>query len=194
MHPLAGLVVEYLVVGSTSVVWILIALSAFDKLPTGVPEPVLVALAPSIYVLGMLSDRLGRFLIENKKKKVEQEVLKKEGCSEGVSTQVVSACLVVHLPRLAEQLEVRRTRDRVSRGALANVPFLTIAVIVWMVSMNSWFGAGIAGIVGILLYLGVYSMWRRFQKLSARYELICDTRLKEHFASRGSRTNSSETV
>ena len=94
MPPLAGIVVEYLVVGSTSALWILMLLAGFESLPKAVPDAFLVLLIPLLYVLGMLSDRLGRFLIERQKKTLEEKIQKDY---RHVSTQDIGSSLVVHM-------------------------------------------------------------------------------------------------
>jgi hypothetical protein len=178
MQPLAGIVVEYLVVGSTSALWILIFLATFDRLPKSLPDTLLVVLIPLLYVFGMLSDRLGRFLVERQKKILEKQIQKDHG-HRPVSTQDVSSRLIVHLPALAEQLEARRTRDRISRGVLANVPFVTLAVGVWLGRDGPVWTVLVVGIGGVLLYVGVWLMWKRYQTLSSTYEIHCDERLRE---------------
>ncbi len=176
MLPLAGIVVEYLVVGSTAALWILILLATFERLPKDLPNAFLVVLTPQLYVLGMLSDRLGRFLVKPQKKILEERIQKDYG---HVSTQDVSSRLVAYLPALAEQLEARRTRDRISRGVLANVPLVTLAVIIWAATTGRRWTLFVAALGGLLLYAAVLSMWRRYQELSSRYEIHCDRRLRE---------------
>jgi hypothetical protein len=178
MHPLTGIVVEYLVVGSTSALWILMLLARFDALPRRVPNVALAVLIPLLYVLGMLSDRLGRLLIERSKDKLEGKIRKETGHRE-VSTQDVSSRLIVCLPALAQQLEARRTRDRISRGVLANVPFLTLASAISLTGRAPKWTVILVVMGGALLYTAVWSMWQRFQILSSRYEIHCDKRLSE---------------
>jgi len=178
MEPLAGVVIEYLVIGSTAALWILLLLGAFDRLPKEVPDPLLILLVPLLYVLGMLSDRLGRRLIEKPKEAIEAKLHK----GQSVSTQDVHSRLVVYLPALATQLESRRTRDRISRGVLANVPFLTVTAMILAGTQVHRGGAIIVLMIavgGVLLYGAVLSMWRRYQLLSSRYEIQCDLRLGE---------------
>ena len=176
MKPLAGIVVEYLVVGSTSALWILLLAARFERLPRAVPDLFLVVLVPLLYVFGMLSDRLGRFLIERRKKALETRIQKDHG---PVSTQELSSRLVVYLPALAEQLEARRTRDRISRGVLANVPFVTLAAIAWSAGEGGIWTVLVVALFGVLLYVAVWLMWQRYQELSSEYEILCDNLLRE---------------
>jgi hypothetical protein len=179
MSPLAGIVIEYLVVGSTTALWIMLLLGTFGKLPTDLPDPIVILLLPLLYVLGMLSDRLGRLLIEKPKKTLEGKLQKENP----VSTQDVHSRLVVHQPALALQLEARRTRDRVARGVLANVPFLTLSAMIWAsIAVGQTCAVVAVALAGTLLYAAVLSMWRRYQKLSSQYEILCDKRLREHSA------------
>ena len=174
MRPLAGIVVEYLVVGSTSALWILMLLVRSEHLPHKLPTVLLVTLLPLLYVFGMLSDRLGRLLIEARKRRLESKLHEEYG--RHVSTQQIGALLVVHLPALATQLEVRRTRDRISRGVLANVPFLTVAAAMGYGDNADRVLAIL--LAGVLLYLAVLSMWQRYQSLSSKYEIHCDRILR----------------
>ena len=183
MQPLTGVVIEYLVVGSTSALWILVLLAAYGILPEAVPDSLLVLLVPLLYVLGMLSDRLGRLLIETHKRTIEAPLHKEHN----VSTQDVHSRLVASLPALATQLEIRRTRDRIARGVLANVPFLTFALMLRakvQVQVHRTMVIVAIALGGALLYWAVLSMWRRYQLLSSRYEILCDTRLREISRSR----------
>jgi hypothetical protein len=175
---LAGVVVEYLVLGSLALLWISIGLVAFEYVPPAkVPEAVVVALVPSIYVLGMLSDFVGRSLVQ--KKRIEKKVQEDFGAGD-ISSQELHANLVAKLPALAQELDVRGTRDRIARGALANVPFLALAIAIWMLRNDRWSGAVAAILVGGSLYFVVYLMWRRFQTLSARYEVFAHRALEEN--------------
>src|SRR2546422_4908635 len=66
--------------------------------------------------MGMVADFLGYTLLHRWKWAIEHAAYKKLKAGD-LSSQELHARLVIHAPGLANQLEIRSTRDRIARGS-----------------------------------------------------------------------------
>jgi hypothetical protein len=157
---LPGLLIEYLITGVLAILWIggVIMLGsdaapAFDQLS----GPQVTLLAPLAYILGMLIDYIGKrltdpFVIDDSK-----ETLHK-------------AELVARSAEVGKQYEMRKSRDRVARGLLANLVLLGIVgagVLVQKHPPSLFWWIPLFTLLSILSFI----IWRRFYRLTRRYKL-----------------------
>ncbi len=168
MAPLAGLLVEYFVVGSVASLWLapllIDALLAPPALPHELGPIVAATLVPAVYLAGMVCDLLGYKLLHGQKTEIEGKVRRAAGLK-NFSAQRVHAMAVALEPQLAKELEARSTRDRIPRGALiASVPLLWLSP---FGNLHPAWGTTSAVILLVVLYL----LWVRAQTLSAKYEV-----------------------
>jgi len=78
------------------------------------------------------------------------------------SAQLVLAYATCYEPKLAEEIEMRSTRDRVARGAI-------IACAPLIITVPNWFSVEWIS-VPILTIVAIVCLWCRFQKLSASFD------------------------
>lgn len=121
MQQITGLLVEYLAIGSASVLWILLLLIRLGTLPNDKNHPAIVGLLfPLTYVLGMISDFLGELVVHRKKeaikKKVRSEIPSEIQKSE---TREIHATIVRYFAAGAKELNARSSRDRIARAVVS---------------------------------------------------------------------------
>ena len=168
MAPIAGLLIEYFVVGCVAAIWALPLIVA-SVVSISAPQKDLIfilaaALVPALYVVGMVCDLVGQKITHSMKEVIESQARKKHGEAE-ISSQMIHAFAVALEPALAKQIDERSVRDRIARGSLVAVLPLLIY----------WPYPGISREVGFFVALAVIvalaMLWHRMQKLSSSYEL-----------------------
>ena len=175
MSPIAGLLVEYFIIGAVASLWmapllldVLIARPQFSK---DLVVTAAATLVPAIYVVGMVCDYLGYKAVHRWKEKIEKEASKKFKQVDAGS-QVIHAAAVAYAPDLASQLDLRSSRDRIVRGSMiACIPLLVVSpfgAVTW------WHGT----LSGLFVVTILALLWKRMQRLSAEYE--CVVRLVLH--------------
>jgi cytochrome c-type biogenesis protein CcmH/NrfG len=184
MAPLAGLLIEYFVVGAVASLWLgpLLVEAMVARGPDFPKEmiPIVAAtLVPAVYLAGMVCDLLGYKLLHGRKAEIEGKV-RRDVKLKSFSTQRVHALAVAHEPLLARELEARSTRDRIARGALiASIPLLWLSP---FGAKHYWVGTA----SGVAIVVALYLLWVRTQTLSAKYEIQVIEVLSEkhgvHFA------------
>jgi hypothetical protein len=183
---LAGLMIEYLVIGSTALVPLIVLANSFDLMEhlKAIPTPLIAALIPALYCYGLIVDSIGRRLvnkhrIEEELQQEEEENLKKG--SDKIRSQQVHVDILASKPiELAHQLQMRSSRDRLARGTYASVIILSIAVVVSLFRSHGIAGAIVGLIIGGVASFSCYRIWRRFQRLTARYEVFIDRAIKKY--------------
>jgi hypothetical protein len=184
MLQLTGLLIEYLAIGSASLVWILLLIVAGAELPRGIDHPAMIALfLPLTYVLGMIGDFLGESILRNAKHSIQSLARKGTGL-EKLSSPEIHARIVAFSPDLAIELNARSSRDRIARGIFVNVPFIGMATVVWFLRNSChpchlYLAAILTVMFTVLLTQIVYRMWRRFQKNSYNYEVFAYKAVEE---------------
>lgn len=169
MAPIAGLLVEYFIIGAVASLWmvplLLDLLFARPQFSKDLVVTAVATLVPAMYVVGMVCDYLGYRALHQWKTKIEEKALDKyKKKQDDPGSQVVHAAAVVYSPALAAQLDLRSSRDRVVRGSLiACVPLLVFSP----VGVTTWWHGTLSGIF-IIAVLAL--LWARMQKLSAEYE------------------------
>ena len=175
MKPLAGLLVEYLVIGAVALLW-LIPMFASIPLFSGfitskdTSVTIIALVVPAIYVIGMVCDYLGYKVTHLAKEKInraawedqikedpELKLIKPPG------SQLIHVYAVCYEPELAEAIEARSSRDRVARGSL--IAFFPV-VFLQPASYPLYLHLFVAAVV----ILSLAMLWGRFQKLSSKYE------------------------
>lgn len=168
MGPLAGLLIEYFVVGAVASLWLgpllIDAILAQPDLPKELFAIVAATLVPALYLAGMVCDLLGYKLLHDRKTEIEAKV-RRDASLGDFSAQRVHALAIAYEPKLAKELEIRSTRDRIARGSLiASIPML------WL-SPFEGSGRVVATTVSVLVIVTLYLLWYRMQGLSAKYEV-----------------------
>lgn len=173
MNNLSGMLVEYLAIGSTSVVWIALLLIGIKVPIESLSGPILAGMAPSIYVLGMMSDFSG-YLIVYKHKKAIRKSIKATSPEHDHLSQKIYIDVMSKYPEVAKDISIRSSRDRVARGVLPNIPLIGFASILYInkeVGINISIVIPTISLVTLLIFVLTYSMWIRFQKNSYRHEV-----------------------
>ncbi len=201
MKPLAGLLIEYFVVGSVSLLWLLPMAATwpiFHKFNKDVIGVVAAAAVPGLYVIGMVCDNIGYWLISLKilkikgkkeikgekgrvglKKLIETNVLQ-EQIEKGLiteqekpSSQLINVYAVACVPALAAEIEARSSRDRIARGSVvATLPLLFFSPL--QTGTKLW-----DVLISMILIGTLGGLWYRFQRLSAQYEVFVWRLLQE---------------
>ncbi|TKB28636.1 hypothetical protein FCL47_03915 [Desulfopila sp. IMCC35006] len=173
MKQLAGLLVEYLVIGAVALIWIVPVLS-YNSMPSiqvasisAIPS-LLAFTLPAMYVVGMVCDFLGyRIAKLSKLGKYGKDGIKKKVWGDEVypGSQYIHVYATCYEPKLAEEIEARSSRDRVARGA-----FVAFSPVLFFPPASLPF---LLHLIITIFFLVVLSfMWHRYQKLSIKYELL----------------------
>jgi hypothetical protein len=180
MMPFAGLSIEYFVIGSVTVLWLLPAIVVSGMLANIDPDFVgalTAAAVPGIYVIGMACDGLASMATYPFKCRIEDK-LWSELKEKKQSSQLVHVHAVCREPALAGAIEARSTRDRIARGSLvAALPLLFVPIHTGHAAAD-W-------AVGPLLVASFGWLWYRLQRLSTKYEAYAWQLLNEKHPVRG---------
>jgi hypothetical protein len=167
MSPLAGLLIEYFVIGAVAALWAVpellktpLFLSLLAKEAVGIAA---ATLTPVIYLLGMCCDLIGALMLKPLKHRIDEKVWKDCSLLER-SSQVIHAYAIAYKPELAREIDIRSSRDRIARGSLvASLPLIYFAPFGQPLTMQS-------SLVASVVIAAVAMLWYRTQKLSAQYE------------------------
>jgi hypothetical protein len=156
---LPGLLIEYLVSGTLSLVWLYQFVSGpFLKLEAW--QAPLVAAA--LYVVGMAVDLIAFWSVWYLKPIVHERVARRIGMASQL-TRSSSTARQVYIQRssqvIATELAARSSRDRIARGTFVNV---TIAAAIGVPGVSRWWLA-VAAVVAL-------GMWCFFESTSHLYE------------------------
>ena len=145
---LPGLLIEYLVVGSMALLWLLplVGINYEGEIPFGRAA----ALAPAIYVVGMFVDfiafvlvsrfprrkyslkALARWIVRRKPDIQNIENIRNNVFRDGYGRSSRGTIwLYLHAPEIIKEVQARSSRDRVARGAFVNI------LIMWVISIAS---------------------------------------------------------
>lgn len=171
---LTGLLIEYFTIGSIALIWI-VPLLIYTNILGNDYKALIPLFIPSIYVLGMLSDYLGEALLHKRKEKIKRKVRTEAQIGMEISSQEMDTKILTYMPEVAKEISIRSTRDRISRGVLIHIPLIGLGAIIrleqkYSFSIKFFVLSAIAIIFTSLLTLAIYSMWRRYQDLSYKYE------------------------
>jgi hypothetical protein len=175
---LPGLFVEYLVSGSLALLWIIPAVGANAA---GLDKALLLMLAPSLYVVGMLVDCIG-FLVfsfpPNRKYSlkhwIRRRALAKVTKEErefftGPDRERVKYWIRQHAPDITREKKMHSSRDRIARCAVVNLMIAAMAAFAAsgseasLLKVSGWVWLGAAA-------LSLHA-WVFFEYLSYRFEL-----------------------
>jgi hypothetical protein len=174
--PLTGLLIEYFIVGAVASLWFGLPLSrALLSHPDFAKDiaPVAAAmLVPAMYLVGMICDYIGYWLTHWWKKKIERDAwdavfsrCEQKSKVPEFSSQQVQAYAIAYEPKLAPEMDARRTRDRIARGSMiASVPLITFSPLGYKI----WWHGTLSGVVAVL---SLALLWARTQELSTKYEI-----------------------
>jgi hypothetical protein len=169
MAPIAGLLIEYFIVGCVAALWALpLVITAITLNPALQKDSVVViaaTLVPALYLVGMVCDLVGQKLTHPFKEVIEAQVRKKNHEAD-VSSQKIHAFAVAFEPALAKQMDARSVRDRVARGSL-----VAVLPLLFYWPYPSTISRAFASIAGLGAIIALAMLWHRMQKLSAGYEM-----------------------
>lgn len=178
MVQLAGLVVEYLIVGLVSSIWIVLAVGSLGKVSFQL-DPSILIFTPLLYLFGMISDYLGSSVLVRRKEKIENKIFSEKGVNKGtISTHQLVVQAAIYCPELLKALEMRASRYRIARGTLVNIPFIGIAIL-WLYHTSSIPWLIIGSVLIILLCIMFFNMWERYLEYFVRQEVYAAEVLKE---------------
>jgi hypothetical protein len=174
-----GLLVEYLVVGSTALLWLLPLLGVSLTGEESLSLAKVAALAPAVYVLGMLVD-YGAFAAltlfpcreRSLKAQVRRYVWRKIPVAErptGVETigggrsARSGVVLSRDAPALLKEVEMRSSRDRIARSTVLNLIVLSAVCLLKDLGLQHAALASLAALVSL-------AMWASFEGITFAFE------------------------
>ncbi len=189
------LLVEYLINGATSLIWMMPIAMIFGIGTAKLDTAATLILLPALYLIGMLIDFLGSRVLKRYKKRIEQEVYEKikkaTGVEQEYSEHYVEAKLKLYAPELAHSVDMRSSRDRIARGSVINFSFATVIWTIFLARQNRFDLAVVCLIVGIILILIDVNMWARFQISSYSFSRASLIILEEKLRQEGKKPRSS---
>lgn len=172
---LPGLLIEYLISGALSLVWLIPLLRSFDyDLLTQMPAPLIAVV---LYVAGMAIDFGAFWMVSPFKRYVRASAWRKyaqPGQAEREHSIARQVRFAIHSPEVARELAMRSSRDRIARGAIVNVIALAICRLAGVVDVP-------VTVLIALLPLAV-AMWIVFEHTSYGYEIRADYELRRKMA------------
>ena len=195
MQPFSGILIEYFIIGAISVVWLLpIAIVNFEIIKSfEIKGEYLALVIPLLYFLGMIFDYIGFLIFMNEKGKIENFAYKKifglpigtdPTIKKSISSRLIYICAVAHEPKLAEEIELKSSRDRIARGGFIAFSFtIIISILNLIVNDNLETRKRIIffSIMFTLILILLYFLWHRMQRLSTEYEYLVYSFLKEKY-------------
>jgi len=175
---LPGLLIEYLINGVLSLVWIFPLFIRVDISQR--PSWYLLLVISGLYFVGMIIDYLAWFITRPIKiiirRQVEKNYQIKRQYKPGAS-YIRHAKFAIYAPEIARESAMRSSRDRIARGAIVN-SFLSI-LSYSILGYNLLFVLTL-GFIAILVSLVI---WISFEKMSYGYELkaeeVLDSKIKD---------------
>lgn len=128
-----NLFVELIVIGAGAFLWmVLLALAVLGYSPAGLVAalkvPMMLAVLPLVYVLGILSDRLADRAFAGRDAALREEVFPGKLDDYYVKRRTI----LNRSERLTEQLEYGRSRLRICRGWAFNAPLVLLAFLLFV--------------------------------------------------------------
>jgi len=152
-----GLLIEYLVTGAMTLVWLMQTPWGPSIAEHGAKLPVLVL---ALYVAGMAIDMMAFVLTRQPKRWLRRRVFRNyrpHESHDGGSGTERQARIALYAPDLGRELAMRSSRDRIARGLIVNSLFAVAYV------QPMW--------IGVLAAVCSTVMWLSFEGLSFGYEL-----------------------
>ena len=177
---IAAFFIEYLVTGSTALLWILLLLAKNPSTLTTFSPAQAAFLLPIVYVLGMLVDYVSYHLVHPKKTwKKLKSIFRRKTDSEHSSAAKehgipsATAFVIFHSSDLGKGVEMRSSRDRIARGAFLN--FACLSAIIFFkpaitTALELPFRCSTFAATLVLVSLGSLGMWNRFEHLTRRFK------------------------
>jgi len=160
---LPGLLIEYLISGAFALLWILVLLvTPGVEIPMPRSSKLWPLLVPLLYVLGMLIDYIASIAVYPLKQRIKRRVR--------ILSNHDTTKLWIKSPDLAREIAHRSSRDRVARGAIINIFFLTTILVNYYMQKANFFSAVLAAGIGTMIFAISVLMWYRFQQLTIEYE------------------------
>lgn len=174
-----GLLIEYLITGSTAVLWLIPLLSktqfqpVLNSLPSGI-APLLAI--PFIYIIGLGLDTTSSFLIKwfgwqrKIRSRVRAEIKVQHGEIPDEDLAVIRIWL--HSKELGREYELRSSRDRIARGAILNLALAAVVIPVFSYRVMTSVESLITFITLVTLSIAFYLIWVKCEKGSYAYKLL----------------------
>ena len=169
---IAAYFVEYLIIGSVTLVW---SLPLFLLIGAEPPSNALslALLAPFVYVVGMLVDVAGHVLTRRRRRKIRKnsgEKYRQRYRLSEIVDETVEAELFAHNADLAKAAVARKSRARVARGVTTNG---VLAGSCWLTALI-WSNADLVIVlvvaIGSLVAVWLFWLtWERWQRLAVRF-------------------------
>jgi hypothetical protein len=140
MAPLAGLLIEYFIVGIVASLWfvpLVIRLLSHPGLDKDVASVAAAIFVPAIYVVGMICDYLGYWATYLMKKKLESKAREKGGVKK-FSSRHVHAYAVAYEPKLAREMDAPKHPRPDLPGRTDSEFSFTCLLATWVQSLVVW--------------------------------------------------------
>lgn len=161
------LFIEYLIVGSFSVIWILPILNLFDLKPTEISVSNLIIILPGVYVIGLILDSIGSTLVKGARKRVEKTLIAKHKLTEEETefcfTHARIAKFLVTEPEFVKADQMRSSRYKIARSTMVSFIFFTLTITIINILKKSAISITITSfVIGLLLVWFSWNMWKRY--------------------------------
>lgn len=197
-----GLLIEYIINGAIAFVWIIMIMFNFPELRVVLSQNsgiVTLLAIPSAYVMGMLIDNIAHALVYKAKNDIKlkefervdaEEIyfemdkaeLGKLGSERSLSDKLIIDLNLMNKEGLADEIKWRSSRDRIARGFIVNVFLIGLATTLNLCLQfyqgdgaavsSMWVGISIGLIMSIGLAYVFMKLWRRFEMMSFRFQLL----------------------
>lgn len=156
--------VEYLIIGSHSSIWISLFTFKLFNIPLNMYANAdagkVLLLLPIIYLIGMLIDVLSYFPLDFFRKRIRSKIYDPEICKDEY---------IAHLsPKLYDVYEARVRRVRILGASILNWPLIGIAIIYSVNAGESQINWTILLITAFLTFLSAYS-WQSLYKRAYKF-------------------------
>jgi len=165
-----GLLIEYLITGSVALIWLVPLLSMSGVSLQGCDGAVIALFAPGLYVVGMIVDSIGWFVLRPQRRRIRQRVYEGHDFGGGKVFDRDPRFLV-HVPELAKANEMYSSRDRIARGAFVSVVVATIVHATRFGGLGMLSLCAACVVIGAAVSLVCWGMWARYQRASYEYEI-----------------------
>jgi hypothetical protein len=174
-----GLLIEYLVVGCSALLWLTPLVDTSGELVRKLSVETAVLLFPMVYVLGMLIDYVGYLLVSrperwNLKRWARRGVLEKADIAPYLSrlpkdgegrANRAHIFLAQDYPALLQELGHRSSRDRIARCSIIN--FSLLAAVLAYDAKGDALHVVLASLAAVIAFLA----WSRYESQTHAFEL-----------------------
>jgi hypothetical protein len=171
---LKGLHLEYIVTGAISMLWFtqiskfISNISAFPEIPIS-HSMLLIIFIPCLYIIGLLIDYSMHNILGPIRNKIKKSSFANSSIIELTAYQRMGKLLKQNQEAI-NRLEIRKTRDRISRGLLFNIVAFGVVYTVLIFANRDWYSLIILDVIVLFSSFYVFNMWKYFRRRFYEFE------------------------